>query len=135
MTADTKKNNTENTAATRTKRILFVLQRAPYGNYATRETLDAALAAAAFEQEVQLLFCDDGVWNLLPTQNSSAIHEKNIEKMLQALTYYDINSVFVDANSLQQRQLSAAQLNISVKLVDEQSLPALYQHADCVIAL
>ena len=44
------------------KSILFVVQHTPYGSSATQEALDAALATAAFEQNVQLFFSGDGVW-------------------------------------------------------------------------
>lgn len=117
------------------KKILFILQRAPYGTSAAREALDAALAAAAFEQDVQLLFAGDGVWQLLPDQQPDAIHSKGIGKMLQALDYYDINQTFVDSVSLTDRQLDSAQLAIPVTAVTGTALQDLIRAADCVIAL
>ncbi|MEZ5539352.1 MAG: sulfurtransferase complex subunit TusC [Pseudomonadales bacterium] len=117
------------------KTILFVLQRSPYGSTATQETLDAALAAAAFEQNVQLLFSGDGVWSLLPDQHSELIDRKNIEKLLHALEYYNIHSVYVDQQSLDERQLTAQQLSITVTPLQAEQIPAIFQHADCVVAL
>ena len=117
------------------KKILFILQRAPYGTATAREALDAALAAAAFEQDVQLLFAGDGIWQLLPDQQADAIASKDIGKMLQALGYYDINEIFVDAVSLAERQLDTTQLAIPVTAVAGTALQALVRAADCVIAL
>lgn len=117
------------------KKILFILQRAPYGTATAREALDAALAAAAFEQDVQLLFSGDGIWQLLPDQQPDAINSKDISKMLQALDYYDINKIFVDTVSLAERQLDTAQLAIPVTTVADATLQALVRAADCVIAL
>ena len=117
------------------KTILFVLQHAPYGSHATRETLDAALAAAAFEQDVQLLFSGEGIWCLLAGQHSESIDSKNIEKILQALAYYDINDVYVDAISLSERQLSASDLAIAATPLAGAEIAALLQRADCVLAL
>jgi tRNA 2-thiouridine synthesizing protein C len=117
------------------KTLLFILQRAPYGNSATREALDAALAAAAFEQNVQILFTGDGVWNLLPEQDASSINSKDTSKMLQALDYYDISDVFVDEISLQERGISAAQFAIAAKTIGGDTLKQLIKTADCVIAL
>jgi tRNA 2-thiouridine synthesizing protein C len=117
------------------KTLLFILQRAPYGNSATREALDAALAAAAFEQNVQILFTGDGVWNLLPEQDASSINSKDTSKMLQALDYYDISDVFVDEISLQERGISAAQFAIDAKTIGGDTLKQLIKTADCVIAL
>lgn len=117
------------------KKILFVLQRAPYGSSSARESLDAALAAAAFEQDVQLLFSGDGVWQLLPDLQADAIAGKDIGKMLQALAYYDIEHVYADAQSLAERGLSAATLAIPVMPLTNHPLRQLFRDADCVIAL
>jgi tRNA 2-thiouridine synthesizing protein C len=119
----------------RVKTILFILQCPPYGSSATREALDAALAAAAFEQHVQLLFSGDGIWNLLPEQAASSISSKDTSKMLQALDYYDIKDVFVDEISLQERGVSATQLAITSKPIGGDTLKQLINTADCVIAL
>jgi tRNA 2-thiouridine synthesizing protein C len=121
--------------ATAKKSILFVIQHAPYGSYATQETLDAALAAAAFEQQVQLLFSGDGVWSLVANQHSDAIQRKSIERLLHALHYYDIETVYVDADSLQARNLTAEHFSISTTALSADEQAALLRRADCVIAL
>lgn len=117
------------------KSILFVIQHAPYGSHATQETLDAALAAAAFEQQVQLLFSGDGVWSLMADQHSDATQRKNIEKLLHALHYYDIETVYVDAHSLQARSLTAEHFSISTTALSADEQAALLRRVDCVIAL
>jgi tRNA 2-thiouridine synthesizing protein C len=116
------------------KTLLFILQRAPYGNSATREALDAALAAAAFEQNVQILFTGEGVWNLLPDQDTSGINSKDTSKMLQALDYYDISDVFVDEISLQERGITT-KFAITAKTIGGDTLKKLIKTADCVTAL
>lgn len=117
------------------KTLLFVLQRPPYGRSSSRETLDTALACAAFEQNVQLLFSGDGVWQLLPEQQGTISGEKDIGKMLAALHYYDINAVFVDSFSLAARQLTVEQLAIPAIVLDACALRALLRNADNVLAL
>ncbi len=117
------------------KKILFILQRAPHGTSTARETLDAALACAAFEQNVQLLFTGDGVWQLLAEQKPSGIGSKDISKMLGALAYYDIHAVFADRYSLDARQLSAETLAIPVTPLEASTLRELVRDADCVINL
>ena len=117
------------------KTILFIMQRAPYGSSATREALDAALASAAFEQTVQLLFCGDGVWHLITDQRPHLINAKDTSKMLQALEYYDISDVYADKSSLADRQLDSNALAIPAKPVDDDSIRQLVKKADCVIAL
>lgn len=117
------------------KSILFVLQHAPYGSSTTQEALDAALAAAAFEQNVQLFFSGDGVWSLLSSQQSELIQRKNIEKILQALHYYDIESIYIDLHSLQERGISLENLALPATALTATEQAALFQRADCVIAL
>lgn len=121
--------------ATARKTILFILQRAPYASSATREALDAALAAAAFEQDVQLLFTGDGVWHLLQGQQANAIASKDTSKMLQALSYYDIEAVYVDSVSISERNLPVDQLAIPAATIAGEELRMLVKNADCVIAL
>ena len=117
------------------KTVLFILQRAPYGSSATREALDAALAAAAFEQNVQILFTGDGIWNLLPEQDASSIDNKDTGKMLQALDYYDISEVFVDDISLQERGILPTQISIAASAIGGKKLKELIKTANCVVAL
>lgn len=117
------------------KTLLFILQRAPHGSSALREALDAALAAAAFEQRVQLLFSGDGVFALLPNQQVDAIHSKDTSKMLQALQYYDIDEVFFDAISLAERNIDAATLAIPAQAAGAEQLRELMHNADSVVAL
>lgn len=117
------------------KSILFVVQHTPYGSSATQEALDAALATAAFEQKVQLFFSGDGVWSLLCSQQSELIQRKNIEKVLHALHYYDIESIYIDLNSLQERGLAAENLTLPATALTAAEQAALFQRADCVITL
>jgi len=117
------------------KSILFVLQHAPYGSNATQETLDAALAAAAFEQNVTLFFSGDGVWSLMAAQHSDLIQRKSIEKTLHALHYYDIDAVYIDQHSLQERGLAAENLAAPAVALTANEQAALFRRVDCVISL
>jgi len=81
------------------KSVLIVIRHSPYGSSLARASLDTALAAAAFEQPVQLLFMGDGVLQLLANQDSKAIGARNMGSLLSSLPLYDINSVYVDAEA------------------------------------
>jgi len=93
------------------KKILFVCRQSPYGSTLARESLEAILAGGVFEQDIGVLFIDNGVFQLLPDQQAEAIEEKNHLAMLQALPLYDIENLYVEAESLHKRGL------------DQQSLP------------
>ena len=83
---------------------LFIFRSAPYGNSLAREALDMALAAAAFGQEVAVVFCQDGLFQLLEQQQSTAgaPHLGAIE----AMPLYDIEGLYYLHDDLAPRQLS-----------------------------
>jgi tRNA 2-thiouridine synthesizing protein C len=75
---------------TAAKRILVVCRRAPYGESFAREALDMAMAAAAFDQRVAMLFLGDGALQLVAGQQARAIGQKALDKQLGALPLYDV---------------------------------------------
>jgi|TARA_R110002073_G_scaffold181206_4_gene339511 tRNA 2-thiouridine synthesizing protein C len=99
------------------KRMLVVIRHSPYGSSLAKASLDVVLAAAAFDQNIALLFLGDGVLQLIPRQESSALGKKNIGRQLASLPLYDIDSVYVDAEA-------AARYNIDLTTspVDTQSI-------------
>ena len=115
------------------KRLLLVLRRAPYGDPLARASLDVALAAAAFEQDIQLLFMDDGVWQLLPAQEPAQLAAKNMLSTLRSMPLYDLETFHVDAESLVQRQLRPEQLDGTIELLTAQQLPAFLDSFDQVL--
>lgn len=87
-------------------KILFVSRSAPYGSARAKDTLDALLASAAYDQALSLLFIDDGVFQLLEKQDAQPINQKTISRLLQVLTLYDIEDIYVHRPSLEERGLS-----------------------------
>ena len=55
------------------KRFMIVNHRPPHGTLHAWESLDLTLTAAAFEQEVSVVFLDDGVYQLLAKQDTRQI--------------------------------------------------------------
>ena len=115
------------------KRFLIVCRRPPYGESYAREALDVALAAAAFEQPVALLFLGDGVTQLLSAQDSTAIAEKSLEKQLGALPLYDIDDIYVDASTLRERGFSMDNLSLPAQPLETDAVAALLQRHDIVL--
>ena len=116
-------------------RYLFLLRQTPYGSTLAREALDMALATAAFDQQVQLLFINDGVYQLINEQNSVTKKRKNISKTLAALELYDINEVYADASSIKERGININELFAPLKAIDKSAINTLIQQADIVINL
>lgn len=112
------------------KRILLVCRSAPYGSSLARESLELALAAAAIGARVSMLFLDEGVTQLVQQQKPEAIGRKNHSAMLSALPLYDIDSVFVERDSLTKRGINLAELSDIAELIDtSQAKEVMASHA------
>lgn len=119
-------------------RYLLILQQSPYQSSLAREALDFALASAAFEQKVSLLFLADGVFQLLKSQAAVA-GKKSIEKTLAGLELFDIEEVYACEDSLSHRAIDASMLHSKLchklKTVDTTGIQALIESADKVFNL
>lgn len=114
-----------------TAHILVVIRRPPFYSSA-RESIDLALALAAFDLPVSLLFIEQGVWCLQP-QAATAIEHKAIDKMLAALGLYDIEQAFVGQSDLTRAGLD--QLTIDATIVDDSQIATLFQQANHIVRL
>jgi tRNA 2-thiouridine synthesizing protein C len=101
-----------------TKKFMYVNRRAPYGTVYALESLEVVLIGAAFEQDVELAFIDDGVYQLIKGQNTTAIGVKNFSPTFKALGDYDVKKIFVEKESLEARGLTVDDL-MDLKYEDE----------------
>lgn len=92
------------------KKILLISRQAPYGKSTAREAIDIALAASAYDQDIGILFMDDGVFQLLKNQQSHNIDQKNIASILSALDLYGIENIYVHQESLNNRTITIDEL-------------------------
>jgi tRNA 2-thiouridine synthesizing protein C len=116
-------------------RYLFLLRHSPYGSSMAREALDMALACAAFDQEVQLVFINDGVYQLLQHQQGQLKQKKNIAKTLDALSLYDINAIYADENSITCRHINKNNVFPAASIINQEHINRLITEADIVISL
>ena len=116
------------------KKLLIVCRRAPYGSSLPRAALDIALAAAALGQNPQLLFMDDGVFQLLPAQQTADIAAKSLHSTLQSLPLYDIEAFYVDRQSLQQRGLSEDLLAGELRLLNGAQIRQLFDRHQHILS-
>ena len=80
--------------------MLVVFTQAPYTGSLARSGLDLALAAAAFEQPLSVLFIGEGVLQLLPEQDTTKLGIRNMAKTLASMPLYGVETLYVDAHSL-----------------------------------
>jgi tRNA 2-thiouridine synthesizing protein C len=112
---------------------LFIQHRAPYGSESPQEQLDALLVAAAFGQNVSVLFQDDGVWQLLAAQEGRALERRTLAAQLQALELYEVKALYADAASLSERGIDSNQLALNVKILDADALQKLLGAQDMLL--
>jgi len=92
------------------KKFFYVNRKAPYGTIFAQEALEVVLIGAAFDQDVSLGFLDDGVFQLVKGQDTKGLGVKNFSPTFRALGDYDVTKLFVEQESLDERGLSADDL-------------------------
>jgi tRNA 2-thiouridine synthesizing protein C len=116
------------------KKFMFVNRKAPYGTVYALEGLEVVLISAAFDQDVSLVFLDDGVYELVKGQDTKAIGVKNFSPTYRALEGYDIEKLYVERESLAARGLTEESLVVPVDVLSAQEIAALMAEQDVVIS-
>ena len=116
------------------KRFMYVNRRAPYGTIYALECLEVVLVAAAFDQDVSVVFVDDGVCQLKKYQDTTGIGMKNFSKTYRALDDYDVEKIYVEKESLEARGLTAEDLVIPVEVLAADELREIMAQQDVVIS-
>ncbi|CAH1568255.1 MULTISPECIES: sulfurtransferase complex subunit TusC [Vibrio] len=109
--------------------LTYLFRSAPHGSNAGREGVDALLAASAYCEDITVLFFGDGVYQLLLGQDPTGILSKDYAPMLKLFDLYDIEQVFVCADSLAERGLAQADLVIDAEVLRTEQLKDKLQQA------
>ena len=116
------------------KKFMYLNRKAPYGTIYALESLEVVLIAAAFDQDVSLAFVDDGVYQIIKGQHTKSIDVKNFSPTYRALDGYDIEKVFVDKDSMEERGLSEEDFIIDVEVLDSAAMADLMQDQDVILS-
>tara|TARA_B100001123_G_C15326006_1_gene1029561 strand:- start:3255 stop:3638 length:384 start_codon:yes stop_codon:yes gene_type:complete len=114
------------------KKFLYVNRRAPHGSIYAHEALEVVLIAAAFEQDVTLAFIDDGVYQLKKNQDTADINTKNFSKTYSALEGYDVEKIFVEKESLDERGLKEDDLSVDVEIISSNDMKKLITASEVI---
>ena len=112
---------------------MHVLRHAPHGTIYTYEGLEMILIMAAYEQDLSVVFIGDGVYALKKGQDTSAIGIKGFSRTFMALDGYDVEKLYVDRVSLEERGLTEEDLVVDVKVLDAEETGRLMQEQDVII--
>jgi tRNA 2-thiouridine synthesizing protein C len=130
------------------KKFMYLNRKAPYGTIYAWESLEVVLIGAAFDQEVSVMFLDDGVFELTKGHNTAGIGMKNFSPTYRTLGDYEVKNIYVDRESLEARGLSEEDLvqvawedwesgeekeNI-VEVVDGARVTELMDESDCIFS-
>ena len=115
------------------KKFMFVNRKAPYGTIYALESLEVVLISAAFDQDVSLVFMDDGVFQLKKGQQTKGIENKNFSPTYRALDGYDIEKLYVEKASMDARGLTEDDLIVDVTVLDSAEMASLMAEQDVVI--
>jgi tRNA 2-thiouridine synthesizing protein C len=116
------------------KKFMFVNRKAPYGTIYALESLEVVLITATFDQDVSLVFIDDGVYELVKGQQTKDIGMKNFSPSYRALDGYDVEKLYVDQASLAQRGLTEKDLLVPVEVLDAQAMGRLMAEQDVILS-
>lgn len=116
-----------------TSQRLVIIRHGPHASNALREGLDVALVAAAFGEEVSLLFMGQGVFALLKEQGAGAPGQKATLPTMNMLEMYDINDLWMPQEALDELSLTPDHLREGVKCLPAAELPALLARHEQVL--
>ncbi len=109
------------------------MNKPPHDGIKLQEKLDVILTAAAFDQKVALLFLDDGVFQLKKGQQPEKQGLKDTVSIFNALEIYDVNDLYIEVESLQERGLKPGDLNLPVEECYRKDINVLMKQYDLII--
>lgn len=126
------------------KTFMFLNRKAPYGTIYALEVLEAVLISAAFEQNANIVFVDDGVYQIKKGQDTKGVNMKNFsptyriieEEKTDADEDDDIDMVWriiVEKESMEARGLTPDDFIVKVEVLNTEELTQLMDQQDIVI--
>lgn len=112
---------------------MHVMRHAPHGTIYSYEGLEMILIMAAYEQDLSVVFIGDGIYSLKKNQDTAGIGIKGFAKTFMALDGYDVEKLYVDRVSLEERGLSENDLVVDVEVLDSAEIGALMNEQDVII--
>ncbi len=115
------------------KKFMYLNRKAPYGTVYALEVLEMVLVSAAFEQDVYIAFVDDGVYQIRKGHDTGDIEMKSFLPTYRALEGYDIEKLYVEKESMEERGLTADDFVVPVEIIDRAAMRVLIHSMDVVL--
>jgi len=98
-----------------------------------KEAIDLGLVCAAFDQQINLIFVDAGIYNLIKDQSSVILKDKNQVSILKGLEFYDIDNIWLEKETFDNNQLTKEQLIDAVQFKTKAEINAANFEAHHVV--
>ena len=109
--------------------IAVLLTQPPYGQQCAADGIEFALASTNYGHECRVIFCGEGVYQLLSQQSPS--QQKNHLKQANVLPFYDIDDIYVCKQSMNTLGISQEQLGVSdIQVLSADAMQQLINHCN-----
>lgn len=116
------------------KKFMYLNRKSPYGTIYALESLEVVLIGAAFEQDISMVFVDDGVYQLKKQQDTGDTEMKNFSPTYRALEMYDVEKLYAEKESMDARGLTADDLVVPVEVMTSAQLADLMEDQDVILS-
>lgn len=109
-------------------KLMVVFRSAPYGSIYAFEGLENVVMMAAYEQDLTVLFMDDGVYAIVKGMDSSATGIKDFSPTFKALEpVYDVEKIYIDRASMESRGLTMEDFIIEPEVIEADAVEKLME--------
>lgn len=110
---------------------LFIFTQSPSASDHAREGIEALLACAAFDMQPEVLFLNQGVLQLFPTEDIKGT--KNLNKMISAFEIYGVQNIYADKKSINYFGLKPEQISPQPTILEEPNYAQLIDQASWIM--
>lgn len=88
------------------KKVMVTVRKAPHGSIYVQESVEVMFIFATYDMDLSVVFMDDGVLALRPGQDTKGLGIKGFMASLGALVDWEVTNVYVDRQSLKDRNIA-----------------------------
>jgi tRNA 2-thiouridine synthesizing protein C len=114
-------------------KLLIISTQPPYVASAAQDALEAALAASNIGIKVTFVFSQQGLYQLLDSQNSTSVNKRSIVKQINALPLYDIEDVYYAEEDMTDLMLSNQTLTPTANPIDTHAFHQLCAVSNAIL--
>jgi len=111
----------------------IIISHSSFSSSDFKEAIDLGLVCAAFDQQVNLIFVDSGITNLIKNQSAEKVDDKNQVDILKGLEFYDIDNIIIEQESLNMTSIEVSHFIDVVKIISRAEINQLNQNANHLV--